>query len=70
MQVQSLASFSRLRMWHCHELWCRLQTQLGSFVAVAGSCRSNLILNLGTFICHRFGPKKKKKKKRKKELLL
>ena len=21
--VRSLASFSGLRMWHCHELWCR-----------------------------------------------
>ena len=33
--VQSLALLSRLRTWHCHELWCRLQTRLGSAVAVA-----------------------------------
>ena len=24
-----------LRIQHCHELWCRLKTQLGSCVAVA-----------------------------------
>ena len=35
MQVQSLASVSELRIWHCSELWCRWQTQLGSQVAVA-----------------------------------
>ena len=35
MWVQSLASLSGLRIWHCHELWCRLQTWLGSRVAVA-----------------------------------
>ena len=44
-QVQSLASFSGLRIWRCHELWCRLQTQLRSGVAVAvvqaGSCSSD-----------------------------
>ena len=26
--VQSLASLSGLRIWHCCELWCRLQMQL------------------------------------------
>ena len=30
-----MASFSGLRIWHCHELWCRLQTQLRSHVALA-----------------------------------
>ena len=24
-----------LRIWRCRELWCRLQTQLGSGIAVA-----------------------------------
>ena len=24
LQVQSLASLSGLRIWHCRELWCRL----------------------------------------------
>ena len=28
MQVQSLASLSRLGIRHCCELWCRLQMQL------------------------------------------
>ena len=28
MQVQSLALLSGLRIWHCHELWCRSQTRL------------------------------------------
>ena len=31
----SLASLSGLRIWHCHELWCRLQTWLGSGFAEA-----------------------------------
>ena len=34
-QVGSLASLSGSRIQHCHELWCRWQTQLGSGVAVA-----------------------------------
>uniref|UniRef100_A0A8W4FIM3 Zinc finger protein 446 n=1 Tax=Sus scrofa TaxID=9823 RepID=A0A8W4FIM3_PIG len=33
--VRSLASLSGLRIWHCHELWCRSQIRLGSHVAVA-----------------------------------
>ena len=28
-----------LTIWRCCELWCRLQTWLGSHVAVAGICR-------------------------------
>ena len=24
-----------VRIWHCHELWCRLQTWLSSGIAVA-----------------------------------
>ena len=35
LRVQSLASLSGLRIWHCHELWCRLQMWLRSCVAVA-----------------------------------
>ena len=34
-QVQSLASLGGLRIWCCHELWCKSQIQLGSGVAVA-----------------------------------
>ena len=29
------ASLSGLRIWRCHELWCRLQMWLGSCAAVA-----------------------------------
>ena len=35
LRAQSLALFSGLRIGHCHELWCRSQTQLGSGIAVA-----------------------------------
>jgi len=31
----SIPSLSGLRIWRCHELWCRLQMQLGSRIAVA-----------------------------------
>ena len=41
----SLALLSGLRIQHYHEMWCRLQTQLRSHIAVAmaqaGSCSSN-----------------------------
>ena len=32
--VWSLASLSRLRIWHCRELWCRSQMWLRSGIAV------------------------------------
>ena len=35
MRVLSLASISGLRIRLCQELWCKLQTWLGSRVAVA-----------------------------------
>ena len=35
LQVQPLATRSGLRIRRCGELWCRLQTQLGSGIAVA-----------------------------------
>ena len=34
LRVQSLASLSGLRIWRGRELWCRLQTGLGSGFAV------------------------------------
>ena len=47
---------------HCHELWCRSQTQLRSSIAMAvvwvGSCSSDSTPSLGTSVCHRCGPKK------------
>ena len=69
IQHQSLASFSGFRVWHCCELWGRLQMGLGSHVAMAvaqaSSYSSDLAPSLGTFICHGYGPKKTKKKKKK-----
>ena len=59
-----------LRIQHCQELWCRLQTQLGPRVAVAvavahaGTCRSDLTPSLGTSPCHGCGPKKTKKERK------
>ena len=35
LRVQFLALLSGLRIWHCHELWYRLQTRLGSCAAMA-----------------------------------
>ena len=35
VESQSLASLSGLRIWCFRELWCSLQTQLGSHIAVA-----------------------------------
>ena len=35
MRIQSLASVSGLRIWHCWEPWCVSKTQLGFWVAVA-----------------------------------
>ena len=68
MQVQSLASLSGLRIWHCCELWCRLPMCLRSgiavAVAVASSCSSNLTPSLGISKCHGSGPEKKKKRGR------
>ena len=68
-QVQSLASLSGLRIWHCHELCCGSQTQLRSVTAVAqaGGYSSNSAPSLGTSICHECSPKKDKKKKKKKK---
>ena len=60
--VWSLASFSVLRIQHCHKLRCSLQISLGSDMAVAqaGSCSSDSTPSPGTSICCSCGPKKKK----------
>ena len=51
---------------HCRELWCRLQTHLGSGIAVAvvqaASYSSNSTPSLGTSICREYSPKMTKKK--------
>ena len=61
--VQFLTSLSGLRIWCCHELWCKLQTWwLGSgiivAVAQAGSYSSDSTPSLGTSICRECSPKK------------
>ena len=65
MQVRSLASLSELRIWHCRELWCRLQMWPGSSIAVAvvqdSSCGSDSTPSLETSICCRCGPAKEKR---------
>ena len=57
VQVQSLASFSGLRIWGCCELWRRSQTWLGPHMPVSvvytGSCSSDPTPSLGTSICCR-----------------
>ena len=72
MWVQSLALLSGSGAeGHCHKLWCRLQTWLGSHfavaVAVASSYSFDLTLSLGTSICHRYGPNSKKQKQTNKQ---
>ena len=61
-RVQSLASISGLRIWHCHKLWHRSWMRLGSGIAVAvvsaGSCSSDSTPSLEISTCHRCGPKK------------
>ena len=64
VQVRSLASLRGLRIQHCRELWCRLQTRRASDVAVAvavvkaGGYSSDSILSLGISICCGCSPKK------------
>ena len=64
LQVQSLPLLSGLRIWRCRELWCRLQTRLGSHVAVAlaeaSGYSSDSTPSLGTSTCHRCHPEKEK----------
>ena len=67
MLVRSLASLSGLRIWHCHERWCRSQMLLKSSIARAVMYTSASALiwplawNFGTSICFRYISKKKKK---------
>ena len=68
LQVRSLASRSGLRIWHCHKLWCRLQTWLRSCVAVAmvqaSSYSSNQTPSLGIPCAAGAALKRQKKKKK------
>ena len=56
-----------VRILPCHDLWCRSQTWLGSFVAVAvveaGSCSSSLTPSLGKPNASGAALKRKKKKR-------
>ena len=69
--IQPLASLSGLRIQCRCELWCSLQTQLGSHIAMAvaqaGSYSSDSTPSLGTSIRHGYGPKKTKDQKKKKK---
>ena len=58
MQIQSLVSLSGLRIWHCCELWYKLQMQLRT-----GAVAVLWVLSLGTSICCRCNPKKTKQNK-------
>ena len=64
--VRPLASLSGLWIWHCHKLWCRLQTRLGSWVALAAT---DLIwpLALEPPYAESAGLKRPKKKKKKED---
>ena len=68
LRAQSLASFHGLRIWHCRELWWRLQRRLGSCVAGAGagagSCSSNWTPSLGTTIWPGYSPPKQNRKRK------
>ena len=58
--VYSLALFSGLRIQHCRELWCRLQTWLGSGITMAvvqaSGYSSDSTPSLGTSVCYRCSP--------------
>ena len=62
MQVRSLVLLSGSGIWRCCERWCRLQTWLGSCIAVAvveaGGCSSDSASSLGTSTCCKCSPKK------------
>ena len=66
-RVRALVLLSGLRIRHCHELWCRLQTRLRPCIAIAvvqaSSCSCNSTPSLGTSICCRWSPKKQNKQK-------
>ena len=69
--VQSLAPLSGSRIQHCHDLWCRLQTQFRSGIAVAvvqaSGYSSSWTPSLGISICRGCSPKKTKRQKKNNE---
>ena len=61
-----LGLLSGVRIRRCHKLWCRSQTQLGSYVAVAvaqAGGSSDQTPSPKTTICLGSSPRKEKKKK-------
>ena len=64
MRVWSLTSLSEIRIQCCGELWCRLQIQLGSHVAVAMTQPQAWELPCATWVALK-SKKFKKRKKRK-----
>ena len=71
LRVRSLPLLSGLTIRRCRELWCRLQTRLGSGVAVAlakaGGYSSDSTPSLGTSICRGSGPRNSNNNNNKKE---
>ena len=68
--VRSLASLSELRIWCCHELWCRLQMRLTNLEWLWLWCRPEAIALIGPQAWEplyalgvALGSRKKKKKK-------
>ena len=68
LRVQSLALLSGLKIWHCHELRCRLQTWLGSGIAVAVWHRPAAIALIRPLAWELSYVDLKSKKKKKKEI--
>ena len=69
MWIQSLVLLSGLRIWHCSELWCRLQmwhrSGIAMAVGVASSCSSDSTSSLGTSYAAGMALKRKTKTKTK-----
>ena len=61
MKVRSLASLNELRIWRCHELWCRLQMRLGP--ALLWLWHGPLAWELTNATEGECSPKKERKKK-------
>ena len=62
----SIPGLSRLKIQHCHKLWCRSQMQLGSCVAVAVTADTALIQPLTWKLPSAAGAALKRKLKKKK----
>ena len=73
LQVRSLASLSGLRIRHCRELWCRLQMQHRSSIAVAVVSATTRIRPLAwelPYVTEAAQEMAKRPKKKKKKVIL